>query len=153
MDALETARHALEQQLEPIEREYAHLTGQLDVLKQARDQLKAAIAELKPANPGRHKKGGKAGRPSPCKSDVMAACQRLVEANAPIAKADLESLVKHTLKEEAGFSLSGAALLLRSCLASDAFRISPDGEVSLSAPPATGGARDAVSEAGLKPCG
>lgn len=58
-------------------------------------------------------------------------CLSIVEKQQPIAKDQLESVVKQQLSGEHGFSLNGVGLLIARCLASESFQIADDGRVSL----------------------
>ncbi|WP_153558155.1 hypothetical protein [Roseimaritima sediminicola] len=131
--AVEAARESLLSQLEPVEREAAALKERLAAIEQTRDQLEAAIKALTPDRKPKSRGSRKPSKPFAKKADVHAVCLALVEANAPIAKADLESLAKHKLSEDLDFSLSGVSLRLSECLRSEDFNISPEGLVSLSA--------------------
>lgn len=134
MSAIETAREALLAQLEPLEIEHAAAKERLDAIEQQKDQLEAALKALGVAKKPKPKAGRKPSKPFAKKADVMAVCLSLVEANQPIAKADLESLTKHNLATDQGFSLSGVPLRLKECLDSDAFTIDADGSVRKTTP-------------------
>lgn len=82
----------------------------------------------------------KAGKPCARKRDVMDICLALVEANQPIAKADLVSLAKHKILENGQFSQSGISLRLSECLRSDVFLISDDHTITLASDAAKKGA-------------
>jgi hypothetical protein len=129
MSAIETVREVLLTQLEPLELEYAAAKERLDTIEQQKIQIEAALKALGTSKKSAARTLRKPGKPFAKKADVMAVCISLVEANQPIAKADLKSLVKHNLAEDQGFSLSGVPLRLKECLESNAFTVSADGTV------------------------
>lgn len=73
----------------------------------------------------------KPSKPCAKKVDVLLAIRDLVSQNQPIERTDLESLVKHKLRDEQNFSLSGAKLRIQECLSSDEFLIDESGLVCL----------------------
>jgi len=131
MNAIETAREALQAQLEPIASEAAELKAKLNTLDHSKAQLEAALKALAPSKKGKSKAAGKAVKPCARKPDVLAVCLAIAKANPKISKAELEALAKHKLANDLGFSLSGVGLRLGECLDSDSFVITADGSVSI----------------------
>lgn len=129
MTAVESAREALLTVIEPLRRELGDAKSNLLALENELKPLEEALQKL---DPGKKAKS-KASKPCARKQDVMQVCLALVEANQPIVKDDLVSLVKHKLAEEGGFSLSGVSLRLAECLASDEFATSVGDTIKLAA--------------------
>tara|TARA_R110002073_G_scaffold8027_19_gene44879 strand:+ start:14733 stop:15188 length:456 start_codon:yes stop_codon:yes gene_type:complete len=131
MSAIDNVRETLLAELEPVEREYTETKERLDAIEKVKNQLEALLKAMDGTKRANGKAANKASKPFARKSDVMEVCRALVAANQPIAKDDLESLTKHKLANDGGFNLSGVALRLAECLASNAFEIASDGDVSL----------------------
>jgi len=131
MNAIETAREALQAQLEPIASEAAELKAKLNTLDRSKAQLEAALRALTPSKKGKTKVASKASKPCARKPDVLAVCLTIVKANPKISKTELEALAKHKLANDLDFSLSGVGLRLGECLDSDSFVITADGSVSI----------------------
>ncbi|MEO1529637.1 MAG: hypothetical protein AAFX06_29810 [Planctomycetota bacterium] len=129
MNPLQSVIEMIDEQLEPLDREHEQLTERLRVIDEMRFSLREMRKQAVPSKSAKTR-GGKAQKPSPRKADVMEVLVGLVKDNQPIARQDLESLAKHTLKAERGFCLSGAALLIKKCLGTDSFTVSKDDRVS-----------------------
>jgi len=131
MNAISTAREALQAQLEPIACEAAELKERLDTLGRSKAQLEAALKALAPSKKSKSKAARKAEKPCARKPDVLAVCLALVKENPKISQGELEELAKHKLAEDLGFSLSGVGLRLGECLSSESFAVAADGTVSI----------------------
>jgi len=131
MNAISTAREALQAQLEPIASEAAELKERLDTLGRSKTQLEAALKALAPSKKSKTRSAGKAAKPCARKPDVLAVCLALVKENPKLGKAELEELAKHKLADDLGFSLSGVGLRLGECLSSGSFAVAADGTVSI----------------------
>lgn len=123
MNAIETARAALLPQLQTLKRDHAEAKERVRTIEHELNQIEAALKALGGTKTAKAKGGGKPSKPCARKQEVMAVCLALVEANQPIAKDDLESLAKHKIAEDLGFSLSGVSLRLAECLKSDVFQM------------------------------
>jgi len=126
--AINQAREAIEQQLEPLLLELTALEKNLTELKQTEAQLKDALKALTKTG---NTKSRKVSKPYAKKATVMKACLAIAKDNSPILKSDLELLVKDKLGKDMGYSLSGVQLRLGECLASEQFEIGADGMVSV----------------------
>lgn len=122
MNAIETARAALLPQLQTLKRDHAEAKERTRTIEHELNQIETALKALGGTKTAKAKAGGKPSKPCARKQDVMAVCVALVEANEPIAQDDLESLAKHKISEDLGFSLSGVSLRLAECLKSDVFQ-------------------------------
>ena len=109
---------AIDKQLDPINEELAKAQNRVNELTRAKERLEAARAPFGKAKSGADEK------------TVLDICLVIVKENAPIAKADLESLAKDKLRER-GFTLTGVHKRLQSCIAGKSFRVGSDDSVCL----------------------
>lgn len=137
MSAVETARDALQSVINPLRDELASAKSRVASIETELKPLEEALKSLDSGKKAKSKAARKAGKPCAKKQDVLEICLALVEANQPIAKADLESLAKHKITESGKFSLSGVSLRLSECLASETFTIADDETITLSTSTAT----------------
>lgn len=127
MNAVEIARKALLEELEPLAAEFAKVQARLLELEQSKNQLEAALKALSPNRRASPKR--KTSKPCAKKADVMEVCLQLVQDNPGIPKEDLETMVKERLAKH--FNLSGASLRISECLASKGLNVRNDGTVQI----------------------
>lgn len=119
-------------QLEPLEQEAARLEARLATVQELRDEIKSRLKAPSARQKPTKSEPRRSSKPCAKKADVLLAIRDLVSQNQPIERSDLESLVKHKLRDERNFSLSGAKLRIQECLNSGEFSIDELGVVCLS---------------------
>lgn len=131
--ALDAARSAIEQQLEPIADKLTELEIEVASLRSEKAQLEAALKALDGTvhQSGRSKKSPK--RPAAKKQDVIVACREVLASEHRLSADALEEMVGKRLKQQSGYTLSGFALRFKEALQSGQFFIDEDRMVSIEA--------------------